>query len=68
MIPHSSTAHDIPHSPPFHGRFDRGDVEKATVIQARLTEIARRNPRAVLGVLKFWLEPDSTADGDARDG
>jgi hypothetical protein len=65
MIPHPQTAHDIPHSPPVDGRFARGPVEKATVIQARLNEIARRDPTALLGVLEFWLGPSATGNGDA---
>ena len=67
MIPHPQSAHDIPHSPPFDGRFARGPVVKAAVIQARLNEIARRDPTAVLSVLEFWLGPKSTGD-DAMDG
>ena len=41
---------------------------KAVVIQARLNEIARRDPMAVLNVLEFWLGPESTDNADAMDG
>jgi hypothetical protein len=68
MSTHSQTAHDIPHSPPFAGRFARGPVENTAVIQARLNEIARRDPTALLGVLEHWLGPQSAASDDVVDG
>lgn len=55
MSMHTPIVHDIPHSPPA-GRPDAAvPGQQAIILQARLSEIARRDPASVLRVLGDWL-------------
>ena len=65
MSLHSPFAQDIPHSPP-DGRFALGPTEKAAVIRARLSEIARRDSTSIAAVLEYWLKPEAVDEAIDR--
>jgi len=56
----ATTPHTDRVAPPRHGEFAIGELELAAK-KARLAQMARHRPTAVLGALEFWLgSPDDS--------